>query len=56
MQGLNQVVNQAFSQSGTALFLVLWSIFWKGWALWKSASKRQLLWFIFLLVFNTLGI
>ncbi len=36
-------------------FLV-WSIFWKGFALWKSATKKQLVWFIFLLNINTLGL
>jgi len=28
----------------------------KGVALWKAASKRQLIWFIILLLLNTLGI
>lgn len=36
--------------------LIVWTVFWKGLALWKSASKRQLLWFIILLVINTLSI
>ena len=36
-------------------FLV-WSIFWKGLALWKSASKKQLIWFIVLLTINTSGL
>lgn len=36
-------------------FLV-WSIFWKGWALWKSAGRKQLLWFLILLTVNTMGI
>ncbi|MDD4937623.1 MAG: DUF5652 family protein [Candidatus Shapirobacteria bacterium] len=35
---------------------LIWSIFWKGLALWKSASKRQLIWFVFLLTINTMGI
>jgi len=30
--------------------------FWKAWALWKSANKRQLFWFILLLLINTLGL
>lgn len=37
------------------LFLV-WSLVWKGIALWKSATKRHLVWFIILLLVNTLGI
>lgn len=35
---------------------VIWSVFWKGWALWKSANKKQLVWFIILLIINTVGI
>jgi len=35
---------------------LLWSIFWKGLALWKSAGKRQLIWFVILLTVNTMGI
>ena len=34
----------------------IWSIFWKGLALWKSAQLKQPVWFIALLVINTLGI
>lgn len=37
------------------LFLI-WSLVWKGMALWKSATKRHLVWFMSLLVINTLGI
>ncbi len=36
--------------------LLLWTIFWKGLALWKSATKKQLFWFILILVINTMGI
>lgn len=35
---------------------LIWSIFWKGLALWKSAGKKQLLWFLLLLTVNTVGI
>jgi len=35
---------------------LIWSFFWKGWALWKAANKRQLLWFIALLLINTVGL
>lgn len=47
---------QLFSQQGFAIFFLLWSLFWKGWALWKAAGKKHLLWFIGILVFNTLGV
>jgi len=36
--------------------LLLWSISWKGIALWKAANKKQLPWFIILLVINTMGL
>ncbi len=43
--------------AGAALLLVvLWSIFWKGLALWHSAQRGQSLWFIIMLVVNTAGI
>lgn len=38
------------------LVIVLWSIFWKGLALWHSAQRGQYWWFVILLFVNTLGI
>lgn len=38
------------------LLLALWSIFWKGLALWHSGRKGDHWWFIALLVLNTAGI
>ena len=35
---------------------LIWSLIWKALALWKSARKNHLIWFILLLVVNTLGI
>ena len=36
--------------------LLIWSIFWKGLALWRSARMNHKGWFIALLVINTAGI
>jgi uncharacterized membrane protein YiaA len=36
--------------------LLIWSIFWKGLALWRSARMNHRGWFIALLVINTVGI
>lgn len=36
--------------------ILLWSIFWKGLALWHSAQRGQGWWFVVLLVVNTAGI
>lgn len=36
--------------------LAIWSLFWKGLALWKSARNNERYWFVALLVINTAGI
>jgi len=36
--------------------LIVWSLVWKGWALWKAAKNDSVPWFIALLVLNTAGI
>lgn len=38
------------------LLLVVWSLYWKGRALWVAARKGDKLWFVVLLLVNTLGI
>lgn len=38
------------------LLMALWSIFWKGLALWHSGRRGQHVWFIVMLVVNTVGI
>jgi hypothetical protein len=35
---------------------VIWTAIWKGLALWKSARNSQKVWFVVLLLVNTLGI
>lgn len=36
--------------------LYIWSILWKGLALWRSANLKQRNWFVAILVLNTVGI
>ncbi len=38
------------------LILALWSLVWKGMALWKSTKRNEKWWFIALLLINTVGI
>lgn len=38
------------------LMAIIWSMVWKFMALWKSARKGSIVWFIVLALFNTLGI
>jgi hypothetical protein len=47
-----------FSPGFLALIIILifWEFIWKGIALWKSGRNNQLVWFLFILILNTLGI
>ncbi len=36
--------------------VLIWSLVWKGLALWKAARKGANVWFVVLLVVNTVGI
>lgn len=38
------------------VILILWSLTWKGIALWKAAQSNAKVWFIVLLLVNTVGI
>ena len=35
---------------------IMWSLAWKGLALWQAAGLRQKYWFIAILLINTLGL
>lgn len=36
--------------------LLIWTLFWKGTALWTAAHRKEQWWFIGLLIINTIGI
>ncbi len=38
------------------LAIIVWSLFWKGLALWHSGRRGQPWWFVIMLVINTVGI
>ncbi len=38
------------------ILLVVWSVIWKGWALWRAARSGNKGWFIVFLLVNTAGI
>lgn len=46
----NQILNDYF------LFFMLWELVWKAFALWKSARRNELVWFICIIGLNSLGI
>ncbi len=37
-------------------FLALWDLAWKGVALWRAAKRKELWWFVALLIVNSMGI
>jgi hypothetical protein len=39
-----------------AFIIIVWSIIWKGIALWRSAQLSHKKWFIIIFMINTLGI
>jgi len=41
---------------GLIILLVIWTLFWKGLALWHSARRKQGWWFVIMLALNTAGI
>ncbi len=47
-----------FYTSNPLLFtiVIVWSVIWKGIALWNAARNNQLVWYIVLIVVNTVGI
>ena len=55
-----QIANYLNVSLTTAIIILtivgIWSLVWKGFALWKSARKNSLIWFIILLIVNTIGI
>lgn len=38
------------------IIAILWTVVWKGLALWHSARRGEPVWFLVLLLVNTLGI
>jgi len=38
------------------MMLVIWSLIWKGIALWRAARKGDTAWYVLLLILNTIGI
>lgn len=51
-----ELILQALNNPMIMYPLLIWSIFWKGLALWRSARMNHKGWFIALLIINTVGI
>ena len=55
-----ETINLIANWTGVSPFIIalviIWSLIWKGLALWRSAGLRHKYWFIALFLINTLGI
>jgi hypothetical protein len=59
-QFINDTANSLGISPGIATIILslilIWTLIWKGFALWKSAKKNHSIWFIIMLIINTIGI
>lgn len=46
----------AFFNSPWFTPIIIWSLAWKGYALWIAARRGQKIWFVLLFIVNTFGI
>lgn len=54
---LNQYVNLATPQGLIIIMIIsIWSIFWTAIGIWKAARNDERIWFVAILLLNTLGI
>jgi hypothetical protein len=53
---LNTSLSLYLSANPAIILLLIWIIVWKALALWTSARRGQKIWFIALLIVNTMGI
>ncbi|MEI7675386.1 MAG: DUF5652 family protein [Bacteroidales bacterium] len=56
MEALQNFVNSIAWLIPFILFCAIWDSVWKFIGLWRAARNNDLLWFICIAVFNTLGI
>ncbi len=56
MESINLLAGLAGVNPVFVALAIVWSLVWKGLALWQSAGLRQKYWFIAILIINTLGI
>ena len=53
---MNSLYNFGQLSPVVVTILLIWSLIWKGFALWRAAKNNQRNWFIVMLVINTAGI
>ncbi|MBX4195995.1 DUF5652 family protein [Candidatus Pacearchaeota archaeon] len=53
---LSELASQLNIPLWTVIVVLIWVLAWKGFALWKAGRRNQPVWFVALLVVNTLGL
>lgn len=48
--------NYLLNNQALLILVTIWALVWKGLALWQSGRRNQKIWFVALLIINTLGI
>jgi len=56
MNNFNQALVQLLYNPWFVWIFLIWVFFWKGRALWKASQKKHLVWFVILLLVNTMGL
>ena len=55
-QAVTQVIEVGRFMIALWILVILWTLLWKGMALWKAARNNQRAWFVVMLIIHTLGI
>ncbi|HHD92246.1 MAG TPA: hypothetical protein ENL06_01300 [Candidatus Portnoybacteria bacterium] len=53
---ITESLNYIQQHSWMLWLILLWVVPWKGYGLWKAAQNKDQIWFVAILVLNTLGI
>ncbi|PIZ72583.1 hypothetical protein COY07_03025 [Candidatus Peregrinibacteria bacterium CG_4_10_14_0_2_um_filter_43_11] len=48
--------NIAIENTNLLIPILIWSLIWKGIALWKAGRNNQIRWFVAILIINTAGL
>lgn len=56
MFNIGQELTKLLTNPNFVVPLMLWTLVWKGLALWKAADKKQLPWFVIIMLVNTMGL
>lgn len=56
MHNINNIQQLLTDFSPYILILTIWSLIWKGFALWKAGRNNSPIWFIIILIVNTAGL